>query len=130
MYGPSFLVYERTTGKFLEYFAYNASARQEADKMFKYLPLTQAQIDAKKATNPAADEETPHGPLPITLGAKLIEKKTYSWHAPVARKCSTPFNRLPTQEKLVEQVNKFLTVKSEGAAVVQETGEAASTRVR
>ena len=47
MYGPSFLVYERSTGRFLEFFCGNKSSRSEAKKVYPYLPLSQADIDAK-----------------------------------------------------------------------------------
>ena len=49
MYGPSFLVYERSTGRFLEFFCGNKSSRSEAKKVYPYLPLSQADIDAKAA---------------------------------------------------------------------------------
>ena len=50
-YGPSFLVYERSTGRFLEFFCGNKSNRIEAKKLFPFLPLTQADIDAKAAAS-------------------------------------------------------------------------------
>ena len=49
MYGPSFLVFERSHGRFLEFFCGNKSSRSEAKKVYPYLPLTQADIDAKAA---------------------------------------------------------------------------------
>ena len=38
MYGPSFLVYERSQGRFLEFFCGNKSARNEAKNVYPYLP--------------------------------------------------------------------------------------------
>ena len=72
MYGPSFLVFERSRGLFLEFFCGNKSSRSEAKKVYPYLPLTQADIDAKAANGDdvsefaaarpaAADAEEPAG---------------------------------------------------------------------
>lgn len=119
MYGPSFLVYERSTGRFYEFFCGTKSARTEAKRIYPYLPLTQAQIDA----NSALANQQPHGPRALTLRSKLVEKGTYSWHVPVASPCTTPFTELPPTEEIVKQIDRFLNTKLEGAAVVQD-GEA------
>ena len=66
-YGPSFLVYERSTGRFLEFFCGNKSSRIEAKKIFPFLPLTQADIDAKAAAGNPVGDLKPHGPIPVTL---------------------------------------------------------------
>ncbi len=116
MYGPSFLVYERSTGQFLEFFCGTKSSRTEAKRIFPYLPLSQAMIDA----NPALADQQPHSAMPVTMKSRLVEKGQWSWHVPVAVKCSTPFTSLPTAEKIVAEINKFLDVKREGAAVVQD----------
>lgn len=116
MYGPSFLVFERSTGQFLEFFCGTKSARTEAKRIYPYLPLTQAMIDA----NPALADQMPHNALPVTMRSRLVEKGQWSWHVPVAVKCSTPFTTLPPSEVIVEQIRKFLDVKREGAAVVQD----------
>ena len=92
MYGPSFLVYERSTGRFLEFFCGNKSSRSEAKKVYPYLPLSQADIDAKAAKGEDVGDLQPHGPLPLTLKSRLVEKGTYSWHVPVVVKCATPFD--------------------------------------
>lgn len=120
MYGPSFLVYERSTGQFLEFFCGTKSARTEAKRIFAYLPLTKAMIDALEATGVDTSGMEPHGPLPVTLKSKLVEKGQWSWHVPVAVKCSTPFTKLPSAAVIVDQINKFLDVKREGAAVSAE----------
>jgi hypothetical protein len=117
MYGPSFLVYERSTGQFLEFFCGTKSARMEAKRIFAFLPLTRAMIDALEATGVDTSGMEPHGPLPVTLKSKLIEKGQWSWHVPVAVKCSAPFTKLPLATVIVEQITKFLDVKREGAAV-------------
>jgi len=116
MFGPSFLVYERSTGQFLEFFCGTKSARTEAKKVFPYLPLTATMIDA----NPDLMGQSPHGPIPVTLKSKLVERGSYSWHVPVAVKCSSPFTKLPPAEVIYKEIEKFLAVKKEGAEVVKE----------
>ena len=116
MYGPSFLVFERSTEQFLEFFCGTKSARTEAKRIYPYLPLTQAMIDA----NPKLADQQPHNSIPVTMKSRLVDKNAWSWHVPVAVKCSTPFTFLPTAEKIVEEITQFLNVKREGAAVVQD----------
>jgi hypothetical protein len=116
MYGLSFLVYERSTGQFLEFFCGSKSTRSESKKLLPYLPVTQAAID----TNPALKGTQAHGPLPLTLKSRLVEKGTYSWHVPVVVKCSTPFTKLPTMERIVKEITSFTTVKGDGVQRVKE----------
>ena len=120
-YGPSFLVYERTTGRFLEFFCGNKSNRIEAKKIFLFLPLSQAQIDAKAVEGNDVADLRPHGPIPVTLKVKVVENKRGSWHVPVVVKCSTPFTRVPASEVIVREIQKFLTVKDNGVERVEET---------
>ena len=120
-YGPSFLVYERSTGRFLEFFCGNKSNRIEAKKLFPFLPLTQADIDAKAAAGNDVSELSPHGPLPVTLKVNLAENKRGSWHVPVVVKCSTPFTKMPSMDAIVREMQKFLTVKDNGVERVEET---------
>jgi hypothetical protein len=116
MYGPDFLVFERTTGKFYDFYCGTKSTRGEAKKMYPFLPLTAAEIAARKL-----DGIEPHGPLPATLKSRLVEKGSFSWHVPVVSRCSTPFANLPSSENIVKQITKFLTVKDEGPEKVQES---------
>jgi hypothetical protein len=127
MYGVSFLVIERTTGRFLEFFCGTKSTRSEAGKIYGFLPLTQQQIDALAERGQDVSKLQPHGPLPMTLKSKLVEKGKYSWHVPVVLPCSTPFNRLPSVEAINEQVTKFLTVKDGG---IQKAVEPATKNKR
>ena len=90
-YGPSFLVYERSTGRFLEFFCGNKSSRIEAKKLFPFLPLTQADIDAKAAAGNAVGDLKPHGPVPVTLKVKVAENRKGTWHVPVVVMCASPF---------------------------------------
>ena len=125
MYGPSFLVFERSTGRFLEFFCGNKSSRSEAKKIYPFLPLTQADIDAKAAAGNDVSDLQPHGPLPLTLKSRLVEKGTYSWHVPVVVKCSTPFAKMPPMERIVKEITSFLTIKDNGVERAQEqTGRA------
>jgi len=119
-HGVSFLVFERSTGQFLELWLSSKSSRPEAKKIFPYLPLSQADIDRKAAAGADVEGLVPHGPLPVTLKVRLAEnKRDQSWHVPVAVKCSTPI-KLPTTAVVVREINKFLTIKSGGVEKVEE----------
>ncbi len=90
MYGLEFLVLERTTNKFLTYFASSASARREAGKM---VPKDNV--------------------IAVTLKADFIKKGKYSWHAPVITPCSTPFTSVPEVNVIKAKVEKFLAEKDD-----------------
>jgi hypothetical protein len=120
-YGPSFLVYERQTGRFLEFFCGNKSSRIEAKKIYPFLPLSQGDIDALAAAGNDVSDLKPHGPIPVTLKVKLAENKRGSWHVPVVVKCSTPFTKVPPMETIVKEITKFLTVKDNGVKTVEDT---------
>lgn len=104
MYGPSFLVFERNTGKFYEFFCGNKSARMESGKFADFMAVSGEQAEQFGITA--------RPPQPLTLRAKHIKRRRYSWHAPKVTKCSTPFNNLPPVEKIVEEINKFLNPKT------------------
>jgi hypothetical protein len=99
MYGPTFLMFERTTRQFLEFFCGSKSNRSECKKIYPYLPLSAA--DAK-----AAGQE-PHGPIPMTLNSRYVERGSYSWFVPVVSKCSVPFDNLPPMDEIVKAIEKF-----------------------
>lgn len=119
-FGPSFLVIERTTGRFLELFLGAPTHRPEAKKIYPNLPVTEADIERLKAAGKDVTGLEPHGPLPITLASKYIQKE-FSWYVPVVRPCSTPFAKLPPMEKIVEEIRKFLSQKSEVVDDVPDT---------
>jgi len=121
MYGPSFLVYEKSTGRFLEFFCGTKSNRAEAKRIFSFLPLTQAAIDAMAERGDVTGLQA-HGPISMTLKSKLVEKGSYSWHVPVTTKCGQPFTKLPKPEAIVREIQKFLTIKTDGVEKVQEDG--------
>ncbi len=108
MYGPSFLVFERTTGRFLEYFCGTKSTRTEAKKLYPFLPLSVADIVARKL-----EGEEPRDALPATLKVRLVERQ-FSWHVPVVTKCSVPFSNLPSGDVIVKEILKFITPKTDG----------------
>lgn len=111
MYGPSFLVFERTTCRFLEFFCGTKSTRTEAGKMFPYLPSA--------ANN--------YSPSPLTLECAFVEKGSYTWHVPVVKPCSTAFDTVPDAAVIMREINKFLTVKAD-VEVVQDDGRKARAR--
>lgn len=126
MYGPSFLVFERTTGRFYEFFCGSKSTRTEAKKIYPFLPISAADIKARNL-----EDVEPHGPLPMTLKSRWVEKGTYSWHVPVVQKCSVPFKNEPPAAKLIEEVNKFLTFKdAEQVQKVEEPKDGKKKRAR
>ena len=119
-YGVSFLVYERSTRRFLEFFCGNKSSRIESKKLFPFLPLTQADVDAKAAAGNKVDDLVPHGPIPVTLKVKVAENNKGVWHVPVVVICSTPFTGLPSGDVIVREIQKFLTVKDNGVEKVRD----------
>ncbi len=125
MYGPSFLVIERSTMRFLEFFCGTKSTRGEAKKIYPFLPLTAADIKARGLT----DQEE-HGPLPLTLKSKLVEKGSYSWHVPVVTKCSLSFTNLPSMAKIVEQITKFVAPQADTIERVEEPATKSGKKAR
>lgn len=125
LYGISFLVYERSTSRMLELYFCSPSARPEANKLYPFMPVTQGQIDAKAAAGIDTTGLVASDARPVTLKARLVEKPTFSWHVPVAIKCSTPFAKLPKPEKLIDEITRFLNPKQEEAERDESTNERA-----
>ena len=113
MFGVSFLVYERSTERFLELFFGTKSTRPEAKKLYPFLPLTPADIQARKLN------EEPRAPRPVTLTVKLAKNKNGSWHVPVVTMCSVPV-KLPNVDRLNKEILSFLTFTGDGVTRVQE----------
>lgn len=102
MSGLEYLVFERSSGKFLTYFAYSGSAKQIATDL-----LPNENLD------------------PITLTSRFVEKKDNSWHAPEVLKCSVPFTNLPSVEEIIAVVEKFNNPKpSQGGGTEVSATEA------
>jgi hypothetical protein len=120
-YGPSFLVYERSTKRFLEFFCGNKSSRIEAKKLFPFLPLSQADINAKAENGNGVSDLKPHGPIPVTLKTKVAENRKGTWHVPVVVMCASPFTSLPSDDVIRREIVKFLTIKDNGVEKVQDS---------
>lgn len=118
MYGPSFLVFERSTGRFLEWFCGTKSTRPEAKKMYPFLETTEEDINRRDL-----EGQEPHGPLPFTMNIRLVEK-TYSWHVPVVVRCSTPFTSGPSRKEIIFEMQRFLNPVDSGLEKVdaEESG--------
>lgn len=123
-YGPTYLVYERSTGKFYEFFCGNKSARFESSKINTYLPVSPAMIEAG-----LTDEKEPRGPKPMMLSSEYVTKGRYSWYVPKASDSLTPFDKTPSMEELKDQITKFLKKEDTEVETVSET-EAKSKRRR
>ena len=67
VYGPSFLLYEQGTKRFLESFCGTKATRSEAKKIYPFLPMTADDIARQKAAGNDVSGLEPHGPLPLTL---------------------------------------------------------------
>lgn len=88
MWGPSFLVLERSTGKLYELFFGNKSGRNEAGKLKPFLVNR----------------------MPATLGIRYKKMPEYGWHVPVITKCSEPFDPEQvnvTPDQMAEEMKKF-----------------------
>jgi len=110
MWGPSFLVLERSTGKLYELFFGNKSGRNEAGKLKPFL-LSRA---------------------PVSLGIRYKKMPEYGWHVPVVTKCSEPFD-LDAIKVTEEQVAKELEVfqnPEKGAEKVEEKEAETQGRAR
>jgi hypothetical protein len=80
-FGISFLVYERSADRFLEFFCGDRPSRIEAKKIFSCLPLTDADIAARNLVG-----QTAHAALPLTLKVN----RRGSWYFPQVAECLTP----------------------------------------
>ncbi len=124
MYGPSFLIYERTTRRFLEWFCGTKSTRAEAKKIYPFLRATEADIAARSALKGTQ----PHDALPFTMNIKLIDGK-WSYHVPVVVPCSTPFTQVPSIERIIFEMNRFMNPTDAGVETVDEK-ESGRSRAR
>jgi hypothetical protein len=111
MFGVSFLVFERTTGRFLEFFCGTKTSRAEAGKIYPFLP----QVDKAGVAQP---------PRAMSLGSRVIDAGSYSWHGSTVAECSTPISNLPSIEELQREINSFLNPKTERVEKVEEVAVA------
>ncbi len=71
MCGPEFLVFERTTAEFYEFYCGARSTRPVAETIYPFLPDRRRQA------------------VPVTLAAEVQTRGSFSFHVPVVRPCST-----------------------------------------
>ena len=100
--------------------AATSRAASKPKKIFPFLPLSQADIDAKAAAGNDVGDLKPHGPIPVTLKVSVAENSKGTWHVPVVAMCSTPFTALPSDDVIRREIAKFLTVKDNGVEKVQD----------
>jgi hypothetical protein len=93
LWGPSFLVLERSNDTLYEIFFSNASGRREAKHLKPFLPT-------------AANESVPSA---ATISIRYKPSPRFGgWHVPVVSKCSEPFGDTKvTNEKIAAEVDKF-----------------------
>jgi len=108
IYGPTYLIYERSTSEFYEYFCSSASARISSGNFNVFLPVTQAMIDGG-----FTKETAPRGPKAMTMEVEFIKKPTWSNHLPKVSECVTKFKTLPKQEDLIKQITRFFKDEEE-----------------
>lgn len=100
MYGPCFLVFERSTSNFYEIFLNNKSGRSEAKKLYPFLPIGAAQAKAHGVKA--------QSPRPCEVKSKYIKKPRYSWFAPQVGESTATFDNPPEQAVAVAAVKNFL----------------------
>ncbi len=127
MYGLTFLVFERNTGRFYElYCGVNKSMRMESDKIVVFLPLPEAaaaQLEEKTGVHIES-----HGSMACTLKAKYVTKRNYGWHVPVCVQCSTPFTNLPSNDRIKAEIDKFMNLTNTEVEKVEESTAPARRR--
>lgn len=107
MWGPSFLVLERNTGKLFELFFGNKSGRAEAGKLKPFLPT----------------EANGGSPSAASIGIRYKKTPDYGWHVPVITKCSEPFDEKAmkvTEAQIMEEIEKFLNPEAGAEKVPEE----------
>lgn len=111
-YGPTYLVYERSTSSFYELFMGNKSGRYASGKINEFLPSL---VDG-----------TPTFPT-MTLNSEYITKGKWTWFAPKPTAGLTAID-LPNAEALKSEIEKFM--KAEGEEGVETVEAPASSRKR
>ena len=105
MFGPEFLVWVPSQGKYATFFMGSKSSRREAPNVKALL---------KNAA---------------TLKSHLIETKKHSWQSPCVSPCSTAFD-LPEMDSLNEEAKKFVSEKAVETTTADEAETDATTRER
>lgn len=124
MYGATFLVFERSTRKFYEFFCGTASLRRVIGEVSAAMTLTQEQIDARGLKN-----VEPHGPITLNFTSKITKNaQGNTWFVPVITPSSNPI-QLDQKEfaQAVKEITKFTTLDESGP---EKVTEGASGRAR
>ena len=100
-YGPCYLIYERTTKQFYEFFCGNKSARRESANINLFLPVTQQMIDEGLTT-----EKKPRFFKPLSLGSVYSKKGNFEWFSPTSEECLTPFD-MPEIDAIRSEIERF-----------------------
>lgn len=111
-YGPTYLVYERSTSSFYELFMGNKSGRYASAKINEFLPSV---VDG-----------TPTFPT-MTLASEYITKGKWNWFAPKPSAGLTAID-LPSADVLKSEIERFM--KPEGEEGVETVDAPASSRKR
>jgi hypothetical protein len=117
MYGATFLVFERSTRKFYEFFCGTASLRRVIGEVSAAMTVTQEQIDARGLKN-----VEPHGPITLNLTSKITKNKAgNTWFVPVITPSSNPI-QMDQKEfaQAVKEITKFTTLDESGPEKVKE----------
>lgn len=109
MCGTSFLIFERSSHRFLEFFCGIKNTHAEAGDLTPCLPLTAADIDCQaKYYGRDVSRLVPHGPQPLTLKSRRIKKGSYSGYAPLVTECLVPFTDLPSPNDMIKEIQRFI----------------------
>ena len=111
-WGPTFLIYERSTAAFYELFFNNASGRSEAGKFRAFLPT----------------EENGGVPSAATLTSRYKTKGEWGWHVPVISKCTLEFDAAPSIEVINAAVEKFNSMRTGVEKVSEEENKDESAK--
>lgn len=111
-WGPTFLIYERSTAAFYELFFNNASGRSEAGKFRAFLPT----------------QENGGVPSAATLTSRYKTKGEWGWHVPVISKCTLEFDAAPAIEVINAAVEKFNSMKTGVEKVSEEENKDESAK--
>lgn len=100
-FGPCYLIYERVTKQFYEFFCGNKSGRRESANINLYLPVTKQMIEEGLTT-----EKKPRFSKPLTLGSVYSKKGNFEWFSPTSEECLTPFD-MPEVDAIRSEIERF-----------------------
>lgn len=100
MFGPCFLVFERSTAQFCELFFNSKSGRRSADKVYPFLPVSKASAKAHGLTA--------QPPRPLNLTSENVKKGRFSWFVANPAPSVAKFEKTPTTEAAIAAINTFL----------------------